>query len=245
MADGPKRPSRPGTKSSVAKLIEKLPFLETVDTMLLENTPAADVAKYILDEQGALPGTNPKTLTNALLARRKQKLETEGFGFVHAVRNEDMVNYREELGLDPSPRRAPHAPRTLVRALYSRTKGGIKELLELEILYLAQRDRIDRIMEMESAVGAFHDRGGMEIAIAADILMKRVQAKNKFGLGEGDEFELRLNVRSYSKNTAEVLSRPESRHRVMSLLERMTRLGQLKGMTDVQIALPPPTQTED
>ena len=101
-------------------------------------------------------------------------------------------------------------------------------------------------MELESAVGAFHDRGGQEIAIAANILMQRVQAKDKFGLGEGDEFELRLNVKTYSESTAEVLSKPDSRHRVMSLLERLARLGKLKSMVESQqIALPPPVQAED
>lgn len=227
-------------------MIEDLPFLATIDMMLMENTPAADVAKYIQEDQGCLTDVNTKTLINALLARRKQRLEMSG---MWSGPTEEIATIKGTgEGDDPEEqfplyRRPAQTPKTLVKKLYERGHRGIQDLVELEGLYLAQRDRIDRMMELEAKAGGFHEKMAGEITVAGELLWKRMRGMSKLGLGQQDEFSMTLSVRGYSEGTAAVLSNPESRHRIMSILQRMVRAGQLQEPEE-EIVLPPPQSKE-
>jgi hypothetical protein len=223
----------PASRASVARLIESLDCLDTVDTMLLEGTPAIDVARFIQQDQGELAQINEKTLANALIARRHQKQEVIGMAGRHDVTGSGAGT--------AAPRQASKTPGTLIHSLYNRTKGGIQEMLEMEALFLAQRDRVDRAMETENELGALSEDTGKEIERAASILMDRFNITHKLGLTEnGDNFRLNLDIRGYSERTAEILNNPESRHRVISIVERIAAHAKRAMPTEPEIALPLP-----
>jgi hypothetical protein len=240
-AKGPPSAGRP----SISKLIENLDCIDTVDVMLLEGTPASDVARFIQQDQGELTEVNEKTLATALLARRLQRQEvTKWFGAKQTSGGDEMPKAG-------SYRRAAITRRTLVDSLYNRTKGGIREMLELEALYLALVDRIDRMMELESELGAFSEDTGKEIQIAAKILVARYKIAKDLGLTEGTEgFRQSMDFKTYSERTVQILSNPESRHRVISLVERIAAHARGPSVRTVPepksvIALPMPRASGD
>jgi hypothetical protein len=238
-SDKPKRSSKPRhSKKKVAKLIEDLPFLSDIDEMLLENTPGAAVAKFIQKERGELTDVNPESLANALLARQRQIQSTDGWW---GAPRAEVVD--QELLTQINYRRVPETPGKLVRSLYGRTEGGIKDMLELEGLFLAARDRTDRLLELEAVSGAFGDITTKAMDSASEMLWKRIQARAKMNVGDEDSLDVNLSIRNYSQRTVEVLSNPESRHRIMSLLERLTRFGKSKvPLPPVALPLPQPTE---
>ena len=247
------RKKPPSTRGSVGKQVENLVCLDTVDIMLLEGTPAADVVKFIQKDQGELAEVNEKTLVNALIARRAQRQEVDGYFGAGAARVDindldDSMNEVPRLG---TYRRPSQTPSTLTRKLYEKSESKIKHLMELEGLYGASKDRIDRWMELESEVGAFSDRLGGEIVNAAKILEQHFAVAQDLGLIEGSGgSRLTLDIRHYSKGTAEVLSNPESRHRVISIVERLAQHAKREGREIIDaeaepISLPMPKASGD
>jgi len=226
MSDHKKPPS---TRMSAGKLIEGLVCLGTVDVMLLEGVPVADVAKFIQKDQGELTDVDEKTLANALGVRRQQRQEVAGYFGASAPRvdiddlDDSSGSQDDRLRLGEYRRRA-RTPSVLTRNLYKRTEERIKHMVELEGLYLAAKDRIDRWMELESEAGAFSDRLGQEIVNAANVLSEHFEIAQELGLVEGgDRMKLTLDFKRYSADTAKVLNNPESRHRVISIVERLTQ----------------------
>jgi hypothetical protein len=234
-----KRPARPRSGQKVGKLIEALPFLDEIDVMLLENVPASVVVKFIQAQKGELTNVNPESLANALLARRRQKQETHTWWGVPPPEEED----ESELLAKINYRRAPITPTAISRRIYDRVEGGIKDMLELEAHYLAQRDRCDRLLELEAQSGAFGDITTKAMDSACETLWKRIQARAKMNEGKTDGVEVSLSIKNYSQQTVEVLSNPESRHRVMSLLDRLVRFG--KSSAPLPLPLPQPVATTE
>lgn len=220
----------PSTRGSVGKQIENLACLVTVDVMLLENTPLADVAKFIQQDQGELKDVPEKTLANALGVRRLQRIEVDGYygigqaGLDTDALDDSVPGKEGELLQRGGYKRPAVTPGSLVKNLYKRADGGIQHMLELEALYLASRDRVDRWMELESEVGGFSDKCGPELVNASKILMEHFEVAQALGLVEsGERLKVSLDIRRYSERTAIVLSKPESRHRVVSLIERLVK----------------------
>lgn len=247
----PKRPSQPHEKNSIGLLIEKLSFLGNVDTMLLEGVSSADVAKYIQEEMGALADLDPKSLSNALRVRKKQREDTaRSYAGSSRLPDPDDDDDDDDSGIgDDSEVKVEEPkvqkPSALAKSIYARAKGGIKDLLELEAMYLTQRDRIDRMVDLEHSRGIFAKDVGAEIMYAGQLIMMRVKTKHDLGLDDTSDTPM-IDMRRYSEETVAVLSNPESRHRVMSLLQRLARLGKLKDAAseDEQIILPPPKTEE-
>lgn len=225
-------------------MIEGLTFLSSIDTMLLEGVSAPDVAKYIQEEMGELKDVDPKALASALRVRRRQKEEV-----AHAFSGRMAA---EAEGDEPEVvnTRAAVKPSLMSKKLAERQgKGGIKDLLELEALFLSQRDRLDRMVELEAKQGIFAKDVGAEILFAKEIILARTKVKKDLGVDDATDVPT-LDMRRYSEETVGVLSKPESRHRVMSLLQRLSKMGKLKKTqaepeSEDQIVLPPPTTTED
>jgi len=227
-----KRPSPPRASKQIQKLIEDLPFLVEIDKMLIEGTPATAVAQYIQVDRGELTDVKPASLVNELRDRRSKLQNTTTWWGIPPLENEEddllaTINYR----------RAPTTPGRLARTVYERTEGGVKDMLELESIYLAQRDRCDRLMELESITGMFGDITTNALDSAAEMLWKRIQARAKMGEGAADSVEVNLSVKNYSENTVKVLSNPESRRRILSLLERLVRYGK---NASLQLPMPQP-----
>lgn len=242
MADKPRRPSQPDHKNSAGKLIENLTFLSNVDTMLLEGVAATDVALYIQQEMGQLVDLDPKSLANALRARKKQKEEVAR---AFSGRMADEVD--GAAGVDPPVEVVETKvvrPTLLAKKLYARTRGGIRDLIELEAMYLTQRDRVDRMVQAEGEQGIFTKDVGAEIIYAGQLIMMRVKTKHDLGIDDtGDTPE--LDMRKYSEKTIGVLSNAKSRHKIMSLLNRLARAADLSVDPEEQIALPPPASTPE
>lgn len=237
-----RRPSRPIYRNSIGKMIESLSFLSSVDTMLMEGVPASDVAKYIQEEMGELKDQDSKALANALRARKRQKEEVARAlsGQLGAEADDEGV----EAEVEETPKH--EKPGLLVKTLYARTKGGIRDLLELEAMYLTQRDRIDRMVETEARQGIFAKDVGQEIIFAKELILARVKTKKDLGIDDKSDTP-ELDIRKYSEQTVGVLSSPESRHRVLNLLERLAKSGKLKveAEPEEQIALPPPPSSDE
>lgn len=227
-------------KPSIPQLIENLPFVKTVDLMLLEGTPVADVAKFIQDDQAALRDVHTPSLVTALGDRRKKlrdKALAEASEETKRWFETGMFDDGEEDDDDPSdnvvnfPRGGDRMiPGAVSKQIYERhIQGGIDELIELEALYRTQRHRLDRLTGLEEAKNGFIERLGKEYDIAAKMLMARVAVKEKMGLMDGDQkFREQLDIKGYSEETVKTLSNPESRHRVVSLVEKLARLEKRK-----------------
>lgn len=204
-------------KPNTAQLLENLQFITHVDTMLLEGMSAPDVARWIQDDKGKLTDLAHGTLVNALILRKRKRRDRMG-----AMR--DVVANHDDDDESAEPPVVVDTPKLMAKSLKDRTDDGVKEILELGALYFAQRDRVDRLMEMEGRAGLFSDKTGNEIAIAGKLLVERAKLRIELGDGKGDEFEVNLSVRGYSKRTVEKLQNPQSRHRIISLLGRLSNM---------------------
>lgn len=227
-------------KPSIPQLIENLPFVKTVDLMLLEGTPVADVAKFIQDDQASLKEIHTPSLVTALGARRKKlrdnalaeaSEETKRWFETGVIDDDDE---EEDSDLDnvidfpgAKPRNIPSA---VSKQIYERhIQGGVDELIELEALYRTQRHRLDRLTDLEESRNGYIENLGKEYDIATKMLMARVAVKEKMGLIDGDQkFREQLDIKGYSEETVKTLSNPESRHRVVSLVEKLARLERKK-----------------
>lgn len=234
-------------KPSIRLLIDNLPFVKVVDLMLLEGTPATDVAKVIQLDQKALVDVHTPSLVNALLRRkdriRKAALEKSGedtkrwFG----TADDDIDDEGEDEGPDGvegTVGRLPGdvgefkhlLPSTIARNLYERVvENNVDELVETEALYMAQRARIDRLIEKEMQANGYIDTLQKEIGVAMNLLVNRVKMKEVMGLTTGDaKFREQLDLKGYTDKTVKTLSNPESRHRVINLMDRLAKVEQKK-----------------
>ena len=246
----------------IEALVEALPFIQTVDLMLLEGAPAPDVAKFIHDDQNALTEIPVKALGDALQRRRKKLrdlamaqsseqtrrwFETNNIGGVGLPPDDKEVEEDDDEDDGPggmtalpqippasSPNRG-NTPSAFAQQIYKRTVEGIEELVELEALYRTSRYRIDRLVQIEDAKNGYIENLHREVNVASELLMKRVAVKEKMGLIDGDaKFREQLDLAGYSKTTVAVLSKPESRHRVVSLVDRLRQIEEKKQAAEVK-----------
>lgn len=233
-------------KPPVSQLIENLSFVKVIDMMLLEGTPCADVARFIQDDQKSLPDVVSKTLTNALIIRKKNLQDQavressdatkKWFDTTGRTPEEPEEEDVDPLEIDDEPDarlddlpllqdNRKFIPSAFAKQIYQRAlKDGMEELVELEAMYRTQRHRVDRLVQIELDANGYIEGIKQEISLATDTLMKRVAVKEKLGLIDGDsKFRDQLDLKGYSDDTVKVLSNPESRHRVVSLVERIKR----------------------
>lgn len=121
-------------------------------------------------------------------------------------------------------------PSAVSRRIYDRhIKGGIDELVELEALYRTQIHRLDRLIAMEESKNGYIENLDKGIKVANELLMARVAVKKEFGLIDGDQkFREQLDIKGYSEKTVKTLANPESRHRVVVLMEKLAKLEERK-----------------
>lgn len=240
-------------KPSIPVLIGNLPFVKTVDLMLMEGTPAVDVAKFIQEDQRALTEVKTVSLANALLRRRddlrKQASERVAedskrwFNTAGNPANDELLDDDEDDDGDMDDGSEPEAlpggrvgevgqmlPSVIAKKIYERhVERGIDELVEVEALYIAQRHRIDRLTRLEAEKGGYIDNLNREFAVAHAMLGLRIEMKKTLGLTDGDQkFREQLDIKGYSEKTQQTLSNPESRHRVVSLVEKLARMEERK-----------------
>jgi hypothetical protein len=109
----------------------------------------------------------------------------------------------------------------------------LDEVKELARLFEIQAERINRLVERDRA-GDPVPYFSREIEAATKLLIANYRIKEALGLvgpPAQEDAMAKLQFTKYSQRTVEVLSNPESRHRIMSLLERVVRYG--KGSPEI------------
>lgn len=229
--------------------IEALPCLIAIDTMLMEGVSAPDIAKYLHNEQEVLLNFDEESIAAALQLRRRQKQQAARQYHAEESEGEDDF-YNEGEVVARAPKREPVRPSFIAKSLYNRTRKGINEIIEYEAMYLTQRDRAEAMVVLEADRGIFARDVGEEIHTATKILNYRVKAKKDLGVENVDTTTPQLDMSKYSENTVKALQSPESRHRVMDLIQRMARLSKGKSTkaeeagSEDQIELPMPEPEE-
>lgn len=214
-------------KPSVQQLIEHLGCIREVDMMLREGVSSADVARFIQDDQQQLPNVPHKTLANALAVRKRafedEMGDQEGFADV-VYQNEDAM---DTAGFEPMKM---GIVAKLAQVGYKRLKGGIRENIELEALYLTQRSRVDKLLEMEAEDGVLMKTTSDEIVKASTVLSRLTATKKAMGIiGVGiDDSHIVGDYEGLSREASDVLQKPESRRKVLDLVDRLQKRGQLK-----------------
>ena len=209
MTDPPTFPS----KQSVADRIAALRSIDDIDEMLLEGSSCGDVAKLIQLGLEELLDVSHDTLARMLRERRS--------GLQERAKKQQEEGGREAAIVPVTGRIAGK----LARNQYDRIRKGIERMIELECVYLAARDRVDGLFVKEQELGFPFEMTGREILVLAKLLEQH-RKEDEFVraiMGDGLSHE-KLDLRGYSEETARVLSKPDSRRRVVSIVERLKRV---------------------
>lgn len=196
------------------RAIEGLWFLGEVDERLRRGEPAEMVAEYVVG-MGALVDVERHRLVSAL---RRRQVRLAGKSAVEAGMHRRWVGAAGD--------------GVVVKGKVGRQAGeGLDELVELESLYRCVRDRLERLLALEEESGRYMSQLSRDIQAASELLAKRFEMRERLGMVDGcgrdgaAERARELADAGYSGRTVEVLSNPESRHRVVALVERLARVG--------------------
>jgi len=199
-------------RATIGQMIEELSFVVSVDRMLLEGAKLRNVAIYIQNEQQELTEIKESTLVTALRGRRAM-----------LVRDCDDDDDEQLPEIVPEPA----LPTQVLRSL-SGKDGSLNEVIELEVMYLTARDRIERMLQAEHKAGLFSEKMANEFKMAADMLAKRFEMRDRLGLvGRSGSIDARVSLDGYSKETSKTMNHPESRRRIVSLVDRLRKVGKL------------------
>jgi hypothetical protein len=205
---------------TVAERIEDLPVINDIDEMLLEGVSSGDVAKFIKLGLEELLDVKESTL-NTELKRRRSRLREQP--------QPQVVDENERLAAVVPPGR--RKPALLSRSKYVRISKAMDRMIELEALYLAQRDRLDYLIEKEIDLGFPFEMTGREFLVAAKFLeLHGKEERELLKLTNDGPAHEKLDIRGYSEETARTLRKPDSRRRVVSIVERLKRV---KGGVDI------------
>jgi len=191
--------------------------LREVDALLRAKIPINDVARFVQEQLGRMRDVAPDTLRGVLSERLAQlKADDEASVVRHASEN-------------PSQ---PRQPGVLASSLYSRVASGVSSLVELEALYLFQRDRIGWLAGKEYGDGEHNKELHKELKMAVKILETHAGIMEQLGLTGGaskDSLEVSLKLKGvrsrHGDDVSQVMSNPESRQRVMNLANQIIGSG--------------------
>lgn len=211
--------------------IKELSVAEDIDEMLIEGSSCGDVVKFIQEGLEEMTDVSFRSL------------------------KETLINYRKELrkSVVPIDEARPHQPSMeyptggntrrigkLARNQYQRVCNGIDRMIELESSYLAARDRLDDILDKEHDAGFPFEMTGREFMVLGKLLELHGKEHDRVRAiaGDGVSHE-KLDLKGYSEETAQVLSDPASRRRVVSIIERLKLV---KGGRDIPELEPEPVE---
>lgn len=200
--------------------ISTLPIVDEVDEMLRDGLSSPDIAKYIQGTFELLTEVSPNEMRKALNKRRKALPPPP------PDPQEWPAAHSPEEALDTA-----RTPGKLSQAQYRRAVRGIDTLLETESLYLAQRDRIDRMMTSESTNGEHYEGMPKEMDVALEMLKTHAKMQEQFGPSI-ERMRLSLEIQSGTatgagQRVAEAMQNPESRHKVLSFFQRLSKVAKL------------------
>jgi len=197
---------------TVAQRLSELNVIEDIDEMLVDGVSTGDVAKFIQLGLEELVDVKFSTLTNVLAKRRREVLD---------AKPEVVVNERLAAIVPTKGRK----PAFLARDQYNKQSMLLDQLIEAQSVYLAQRDRLDWIIQKEQDLGfpfEMTDRTVLTVLKALETYGK-IEKELFERLGSGPAHE-KLSIEGYSKETSETLQKPDSRRRVVSIIERLKRV---------------------
>lgn len=216
-------------KLSVVEQIALLSCIEDVDEMLLGEATATDVARFVQRDRGELTDVKEATLAKALSERRRDLLMRVQTAMADEAEDQETAAMQDAI--------RPRVPGAIARGAYQKMRLGMDALIELESLYLSARDRIGQIMEWEADNQRFYGDMHKEFATAAGIIEKHAKLSSELGMAGQDRFSMRLDVRGmrsrHGSTIAEVLAKPESRHKVLALLDQLRSLGDGADVIDI------------
>lgn len=222
-----------GGRIPLAQRISDLPIVSDVDEMLREGLSAPDVAKHIQETFELLVDVSPDVLRKALSERRKNlpapEPSPEEWPAAYSPPVEQVVNNPE----------GARRPGVIAKSQYRRATRGIDAMLETESLYLAQRDRLDRLIASENTTGEPYEEMPREMGVALEMLKTHAKFQEQFGPAI-DRMRLSLDIQGgaatgLGQKIASVMQDPESRHKVLSMVKRLAQLASLpESVMDVE-----------
>ena len=213
-----------GGRVPLAQRIADLPIVNDVDEMLREGLSAPDVAKHVQETFELLTDVSPDVLRKALSERRKNLPPPP----IPPGEWPAAYSPSTEVANNPDGARTPGC---LSSGQYRRATKGIDAMLETESLYLAQRDRIDRLITTENATGEPYEEMPREMGTALEMLKTHAKFQEQFGPAI-DRMRLSVELQGgaatgLGQKIASVMDDPESRHKVLSMVKRFTQLASL------------------
>jgi len=206
----------------VAQRISDLPIVGDVDEMLREGLSAPDVAKHIQQTFELLMDIPERTLVEALKIRRANPPAPE------PSPEEWPAAYSPPVKIVVDNPEGARTPGVIAKAQYRQATRGIDNMLETESLYLAQRDRIDRLITSENSTGVPYEEMPREMGVALEMLKTHAKLQEQFGPAL-DRMRLSLDLHGgaatgLGQKIASVMQDPESRHKVLMMVRRLAQL---------------------
>lgn len=214
-----------GGRIPLAQRISDLPIIDDVDDMLREGLSALDVAKHIQETFELLTDVSPDVLRKALGERKNNPppppLDPKEWPAAYSPPSDEVVN-------NPDGARPPGM---LAKDQYRSAKRGIDAMLETECLYLAQRDRIDRLIHSENRTGVPYEEMPREMGTALEMLKTHAKFQEQFGPAI-DRMRLTMDLQGGAATglggaIAAVMQNPESRHKVLSMVKRFAQVASM------------------
>lgn len=177
--------------------------------MVISGWPLIEVSQYIQKQRGEYTDVTEQTLSWTL------------------------QRYRSDL--PPGELVARALPKSFSKAA-ERVRKGLDELAEFERLYEIQMKRIGIDFETEKKINKLFPTMTNEIRAAKDILVEMAKLKMDLGLDERHIGKLEVEtgvpeeiVARYGRpSVAKVLGNPESRRKLLSLVEKFTQVQQAR-----------------
>lgn len=198
-------------KLTIAQRLSELSVIGDIDDMLRDGVSCADVAKFIQLGLEELTDVKAVSLQN-VLAKRRDDLVVES----QVVLDPRLAEILPDTG---------RMPTYLARRQYVTQHKMMDRLIEMEALYLAQRDRLDAIIHKEIELGFPFEMTDRSMLTAAKMLELHGKLETEIlgRVGDGAVNE-KLDLKGYSEETARTLRKPDSRRRVISIVERLKRV---------------------
>lgn len=202
---------------SVKNELASIPEIREVDALIRARISITDVARFVQDRLGRMKNVPPDSMRTAISERMATLKAEDASGRVHSATE--------------SPT-SPRKPGVLAATLYDRVASGIDALVEIDALYLSQRDRLGWLIGKENGEDEYNEKIHKEFRVAVGILETRAELQERLGLTGGaskDSLEVSLKLKGvrtrHGVTTAEVMANPESRQRVMNLAQQLIGLG--------------------
>lgn len=200
--------------------IKSLKCINAVQEMLKNGIPPTEVARYIQEDAKELRDKQRDSLVRVLRYYIEEELPAMGvISHLHLP-----------------------VPRQLMRKVEQLDKG-VHTLTELKRLYAKINDRLERMERAEEGEGKFTQHVDHVYLVLLKYLAERHKIEVDLGLAkplppgsaESDALDSEIVHRFGDSDVAEVLANPESRRRILGMLQAMTRMKVKKPKSETEI----------